>query len=262
MRRLRWFSCGAASAVATRLDIAEHGATAGPVVYCDTGAEHPDNARFIRDAEAWFGCEIETIRSEDYADTWDVWERTGWINGTAGARCTTELKVLPRLAYQRPHDVQVIGFTAEETDRADKLRGNFPEVRWTFPLIERDLRKADCLAMVERAGIELPVMYRLGYANNNCIGCPKGGAGYWNRIRRDFPEVFDRMAELSRRKGARIVKAIRDGERVPVFLDELRPDEGRHDEPAPACSFMCVIAEMDYARVMRDDTGEGLADGD
>ena len=24
-------------------------------------------------------------------------------------------------------------------------------------------------------GIEIPVMYRLGYNNNNCVGCVKGG---------------------------------------------------------------------------------------
>lgn len=35
-------------------------------------------------------------------------------------------------------------------------------------------------------------MYDLGYANNNCIGCVKGGIGYWNKIRIDFPEESDR----------------------------------------------------------------------
>ncbi len=55
--------------------------------------------------------------------------------------------------------------------------------------------------MIERAGIELPAMYKLGYRNNNCIGCPKGGMGYWNKIRVDFPEVFERMAALQRELG-------------------------------------------------------------
>ena len=32
-------------------------------------------------------------------------------------------------------------------------------------------------------------MYDLGYPNNNCIGCIKGGMGYWNRIRKDFPDI-------------------------------------------------------------------------
>ena len=45
-------------------------------------------------------------------------------------------------------------------------------------------------SLIERAGLRLPEMYRLGYANANCVGCVKGGAGYWNKIRRDFPELL------------------------------------------------------------------------
>ncbi len=34
------------------------------------------------------------------------------------------------------------------------------------------------------------MMYRLGYVNNNWVGGWKGGMGYWNKIRVDFPDVF------------------------------------------------------------------------
>jgi hypothetical protein len=57
------------------------------------------------------------------------------------------------------------------------------------------LRGRQPQTMVERAGIELPMMYRLGYSNANCIGCVKGGMGYWNKIRRDFPAEFEELAE-------------------------------------------------------------------
>jgi len=41
-------------------------------------------------------------------------------------------------------------------------------------LIDNDLSKENCLAIIDRAGIEIPMMYKLGYNNNNCIGCVKG----------------------------------------------------------------------------------------
>ena len=44
-RTISWFSCGAASAVATKLM-----PDAEPV-YCETGSEHPDNERFFFDCE-------------------------------------------------------------------------------------------------------------------------------------------------------------------------------------------------------------------
>lgn len=240
-RRVRWFSCGAASAVAAKIDIRQHGA--GPVVYCDTGAEHPDNDRFIAECAIWFGQEIETIRSNEYRDTWEVWERTRWLNGRHGARCTGELKVAPRVAYQRPGDIQIIGYTVEERHRAERLRENFFEVDWRFPLIEAGLSKSDCLAMVERAGIELPMMYKLGFRNNNCIGCVKGGAGYWNKIRDVFPATFDRMCNLTDELGVRPIEL--DGERIR--LRDLPRGAGRYDAEDVSCSFMCAIAEQEIA---------------
>jgi hypothetical protein len=79
-------------------------------------------------------------------------------------------------------------------------------------------------------------MYRLGFNNNNCIGCPKGGAGYWNMIRLHFPSVFARMAELERRLGAKLIKL--GGKHIS--LDDLPPDAGRRSkEPRIECDLLC-----------------------
>ena len=110
MRTLSWFSCGAASAVATKLT-----PDAEPV-YCETGAEHPDNERFFTDCEAWFGRKVTRLKSDKYEDTWDVWTKRRYLAGVQGALCTVELKAAPRLAYQRPDDVHVLGYTADATD--------------------------------------------------------------------------------------------------------------------------------------------------
>lgn len=64
----------------------------------------------------------------------------------------------------------VFGSTAEEFDRLEDFRERDPDRSVTAPLIERGLGKEDCKALVERAGIELPLMYNLGYDNANCIG--------------------------------------------------------------------------------------------
>ncbi len=237
-RRLCWFSSGAASAVATKLTLAAHDDV---VVYrVDPGSEHRDNERFHMDCEDWFDYPIRLIRSERYRDTWRVWGERRYLNGPAGALCTVELKKKPRMAVERPDDRHVFGYTVEERHRADRFREQNPGVTLETPLIEAGLTKSDCLAMIDRAGIKLPAMYRLGYANNNCIGCPKGGLGYWNKIRRDFPKVFDRMAALERELGH---TCSRD-DNGPVWLDELDPDRGNStDEPDFECSLMCTLAE-------------------
>lgn len=237
-----WFSAGAASAVAAKLTLNER--PDAVVAYVDPGSEHPDNERFLTDCEAWFGKPIERLRSEKYADTWQVWNERRYLVGPTGALCTAELKKKVRYAFERPNDVQVFGYTAEEQHRADRFRDQNPGVVLATPLIDHGLSKSDCLALIDRAGIELPAMYRLGYRNNNCIGCPKGGMGYWNKIRRDFPDVFARMAGLERDLDHTV---LRDGG-LPLFLDQLDPNRGNHsDEPDMDCSLLCALAEPSLA---------------
>lgn len=238
-RVLSWFSSGAASAVATRLALADWDDVT--VFRTDPGSEHPDNARFSAECAAWFGSPVHLITGGRYTDTWDVWESTGYLVGPTGARCTVELKKRARWSIERDYDAQVFGYTVEEAHRADRFRAGNPDVQLLTPLIDRGLTKADCLGMLERAGIELPAMYRLGFNNNNCIGCVKGGMGYWNHIRVVFPETFARMALLERKIGHSILS----DESGPVWLDELDPARGNRNEPMPDCSLLCELASAE-----------------
>lgn len=236
-RVLASFSAGDASFVACKLALDKYRDTHEVhVIRMLLDSEHPDNDRFTKDWVRWSNWPIIELRSEKYRDSWGVWEDRKYIAGIMGAPCTTELKKKVRQAYQLHDDIHVLGYCKGEENRADRFRNNNPELFVDFPLIDAGLHKADCHALVRATGIELPTMYTLGFENNNCIGCPKGGAGYWNMIRKHFPDRFQRMCELSRRLGARLVK--QDGQRV--FLDELRPNTGRQrDEIEIDCSGYC-----------------------
>lgn len=242
-RVLAWFSCGSASAVAAKLAVERHGDRC-EVLYCDTLAyEHPDNIRFLADVERWIAMPIKILKSDTYADIYDVFRRTRWLVGPKGARCTTELKKNVRTAYERPDDVHVFGFTTDEQHRVDRFHREQPDVLAEFPLIEAGISKAECHRRIAAAGIVAPAMYRLGYDNNNCIGCVKGGKGYWNRIRRDFPEAFGRMAKMERELDAAICKdePVIDGKRTRrrVFLDELPPDAQDEFRFEMDCGVLC-----------------------
>lgn len=235
-----WFSCGVTSAVAAKLALAKYGATHEVVVArIYLSSEHGDNDRFAADVERWLDRPILSLRSERYADVWEVWNERRFLVSPKGALCTTEMKKMVRHAFQRADDIQVFGFDVDEKDRAKEFRERNFDIRVATPLIDAGLGKADCLALIQRAGIEIPAMYRLGYHNNNCIGCVKGGMGYWNKIRVDFPEVFDRMAKLERNIGA---TCLRD-KSGPVYLDELASTRGHYpSEIEVACSPLCETA--------------------
>ncbi len=94
------------------------------------------------------------------------------------------------------------------------------------------------LLYVRQAGIKLPVLTTMGYKNNNCIGCVKGGAGYWNKVRREFPDRFWKMARLERVLGFALLRIKGD----PCYLDELPEDAGRYDEePDIECGPHCSL---------------------
>lgn len=252
-RVVSWFSCGAASAVATKLAIQNAAGREVVVAYCDTfRREHPDNRRFFADCEAWFGQPILVLGNDDYDRDPDVvFRKERFLVGPMGARCTAELKRKVRLGFQWPDDIVVLGYTAEEYERRHKRTAAAEPFVTFWPILhERGITKDDCLAMVERAGIELPAMYRLGYRNNNCIGCVKGGAGYWNKIRVDFPERFAEMSAIERELGRTICKrewtenGVRQRERL--YLDELPPDLGRYSsEPDISCGIICQTASAE-----------------
>ncbi|HEX7856259.1 MAG TPA: hypothetical protein VF503_21495 [Sphingobium sp.] len=241
------FSCGAASAVATKLALAKYGATNDVVIhYSDTRSEHSDNDRFLSECETWFGRTVQRLTSERYHDVWDVWTRRRmFVSGQSGfAPCTEELKRMTAEMAQRPGDILIFGYTAEEEHRLARVRKRNPGENIEAPLIDGRLGKSDCFAILERAGIALPAMYRLGFKNNNCLGCPRGGMGYWNNIRRHFPDVFQRMATLERDIGMAIIPDGKSGNRV--FLDELDPNRGNQaTDPEIECSIMCMLAEQD-----------------
>jgi hypothetical protein len=213
------------------------------VVYCHVKEEHPDNLRFMKDCEKWFGQPIIVLENEKYEGSiYKVFEKTKYIVGVAGAPCTRTLKKEVRIKYQNPTDIQVFGYTAEEQDRVDRFIDANNNVKLWSILIDKGLVKSDCLAMIERAGIELPAMYKLGYQNNNCIGCVKGGLGYWNKIRHDFPEQFDRMAALEKTIGAKILKHKEER----IWLSDLPIGVGDYPtEQSIECGIFCHMAEED-----------------
>jgi len=234
-----WFSCGAASAVATKLAIAENkGKLPLVIVYTEVMEEHPDNKRFLAECEKWFGQDIVILGNDYYKRSIYETFKTSAMNIRGAAPCTRVLKKQVRERYEQVGDRQVFGYTAEEQQRYDRFIDANNEVDIWVPLIEKGLNKVDCLAMLQNAGIDLPEMYKLGYLNNNCIGCVKGGMGYWNKIRVDFPEQFDRMAKLERFKKQTIFK--------DRYLDELKPTDGNYpQEPDIECSIFCKMAEED-----------------
>jgi 3'-phosphoadenosine 5'-phosphosulfate sulfotransferase (PAPS reductase)/FAD synthetase len=235
-RVISWFSCGAASAYATYLANQKYSGDL-EVVYCRVAEEHPDNLKFLKQFEEKTKIPVKIIgdSKHDYS-IYNVFLSRKFIKGQTGAPCTSVLKKDVRKKYQKPDDIQIFGYTIDEQHRADRFIDSNNEVQTDFILIDKKLTKQDCMVWFESMGFDMPTMYKLGYPNNNCVGCVKGGMGYWNAIRVDFPEAFERMAKLERQLG----HALNKDKNGAVFLDELDPTRGNFTRDVPAdCGFTC-----------------------
>lgn len=243
-----WFSCGITSAVACKLAVEKYGKENCMLVYIHIYSAHKDNERFIKDCEKWIGTEIMNTGSAKFKDQFEVIKKIRYVNGVGGAPCTKQLKKDVRALVEKENlfEGQVFGFEYEkkEINRAIRFAQQYPHTKPIYPLIERGLTKEQCAWLMLQNGIELPEMYRLGFHNNNCIGCVKGGMGYWNKIRQHFPDTFEKMATLEREVGHSCIKG--------KFLDELKQNEGRHEPPIlPDCGTFC---EIEFADLMDKKT--------
>lgn len=245
------FSCGAASAVATKLALAQAGGGEVVILNAYLKNEHTDNRRFLVDCERWFGREITVLRDQKYgADIIRVFRHRGYVKGLFGAPCSKTLKRDLLDTINLPGDIIVFGFTAEEEDRFHDWQERNPRMEARAPLVEHGLGKEDCKAMVERAGIVLPISYLMGYDNANCIGCVKGGEGYWRAIREDYPEQLEEMCKVQDEIGPgswflRYRSGPMKDQRFP--LRDLPEGPIVRNEALPSCSFFCELAEQEYS---------------
>jgi len=270
-----WWSGGITSAVACKIAIDLYGVENVRVIFIDTKNEHVDTYRFMADCSVWYQKDIEVITGigEKYKSIQDVWRRWNSLNVASGAVCSSELKREVREKWQKENEYthQVFGFDLDEPKRVKAMKLNHQKAKPIFPLWLHGYSKEDCIKIVSDSGIEIPKMYQLGFRNNNCFGvseesiggCVQGGIGYWQKMKRDFPLKFDKMAEeehlLTDRKGSpvtmlRLSKKKDDEKRIPLFLKphpkypnlpNLKDQKGREPEPLFECNGFCGTNDLE-----------------
>ena len=238
---MSWFSAGVSSAVATKLSKPDQ------IIYIHIDDQHLDTLRFVDECEEWFGQKIIRLQHA-LKNVEQSCRRAGCVTMFHMAPCTKFLKKETRKIWEKENPgrhTYIWGYDCDERGRMDRLTAAMPDYDHEFPLSQ--ITKAEAHAILAEAGIRRPVMYDMGYPNNNCIGCLKGSMGYWNKIRKDFPQVFEQRAKMERAFGHSIIKG--------VFLDELQEGRGRClPVEVEECGIACQIAS---AEIKPRPAGEG-----
>lgn len=251
---IAWFSGGVTSAVACKLAIELFGKENIRCVFIDTQNEHEDTFRFLKDCEKWYELPIESITglgSEGllggrYNTIEDIWDKYKSLNVAHGAVCSSTLKRRVREIWQKNNKSSghIFGFDIDEPKRAKSMALNNSKLNPIFPLLLYGLSKTDCIRIIEEAGIQIPVMYKEGYRNNNCFKsmCVQGGMGYWQKVRREYPEKYDKMADRehkyskAKRKPVTMLRSKSKAYTGPVFL--------KHNPDFPECWDLSMFKPM------------------
>jgi len=259
---IAWWSGGVTSAVACWLSIQLLGIDNVRIVFIDTYNEDEDTYRFKHDCELWYGKQIESLSNSKYQSIQEVWLKHKSLNVAHGAICSSELKRAVREKFQKENEYkyQVFGFDIDEPKRAKAMTLNYPKANPIYPLLMFGYSKKHCIELLNNHGIEIPTAYKLGFNNNNCLntGCVQGGIGYWQKMQREFPDKFNKMADMEHKltdlKGKPVTMLKDQKSGLLVFLKphkdypyykDISMMKGREPKPLTDCNGFCGINDLE-----------------
>jgi len=187
------FSGGLGSWVAAKRVAEKYGTENLYLVFADVLIEDEDLYRFLPEAAADVGGELVIL--SDGRDPYDVFHEKRYMGNTRTAHCSEELKSNPFYAWVdalKGDTTIYLGIDWTESHRLESARKRRPDYKIEAPMCDAPyLSGTDVKALLKKAGIELPSLYKLGFAHNNCGGCcVKAGQGQWARVLEVMPERY------------------------------------------------------------------------
>ena len=250
MTQLRIFSSGGGKQSIAALVLSAQGAIDFPIhVFCNVGAdsENPETLRYLEEyAKPYAEDKNITFREiitkkgrkpakgiNDTRPQETVYNRAMThataVNipvffqgsGAPGRRnCTTDFKIkqVNRVARElgatdtNPAIIG-IGISIDEFQRMSSDNPYTPHVRKEHPLIDLRLTRADCEAIIRRAGLPVP-------PKSSCYFCPFHSMATWQELKRKQPDLFGKAVEMEREMNKKRANIGKDY----VFLTrKLRP---------------------------------------
>jgi len=194
-------------------------------------------------------CEVRTSKGGNLyiKHSPPVFIHDGVSTGLAMRQCTLDFKVTPilREINARRHGRHVIQYLGISYDEAQRMRR--PAKPWitnSYPLVERVIRRHDCIEWMRRAGYPEP-------PRSACVFCPYRSDAEWLRLREESQEDFNAAVRYERNLKAAFsqIPTLRG---TPYLHRSLRPladvdfDSGANDRQAELqfgmvneCDGMC-----------------------
>jgi hypothetical protein len=163
--------------------------------------------------------------------------------GIANRGCTQDYKVRAIVDWCRAHGATLeqpattaLGISTDEFQRAKNTKVPYQNI--VYPLLEMRLSRANCLYLIEQAGLPRP-------PKSSCFFCPYHSKAAWANLQRDSPDLFAKAAEMERvateRRASRGYGPVFfHDRRVPLPM-AVRPGDETDDEENTCESGYCHV---------------------
>ena len=215
------------------------------VVFADTGVELPETYGYLPVVEDYLACHqvkftrlLARVRGRDLYET--CWERKVFPS-TIWRWSTRDFKVKPIHRYYRSlgmHINQYLAIAFDEFTRMKTSRVSY--VTNIYPLVSQRATRADCIALIQQAGLPLPV-------KSSCFFCPFSSLDRWKWLYEKHPDLYEKSVALEERSKHFPDQRLTDQifrKRASVTLRELpmyfdRAEEVQLDDSLLPCGGEC-----------------------
>lgn len=161
------------------------------VVFADTGGEKPETYWYMESYTlpllTEVGIPFATVRCNP-RNLVEHCSHYRSIPSVSHRWCSAQKKVQPILDYIGHDGLMLIGFSADESHRANRAREKW---RRAFPLLERGITGVDCQRIISEYGWPVPV-------KSSCFFCPFQSWVEWNWLKLNHPELIEAALEMER----------------------------------------------------------------
>lgn len=163
------------------------------VVFADTGSEIPatyTNLNYIKRYLKKKKILLQIVKVRNGESLYDKCERRKVIPSQVWRWCTRDFKILPIYKFYRSLKSPVYQYVGIDYDELYRIKDSKADyVTNVYPLVENKIGRNECLEIIKRANLPIPV-------KSGCYFCPFNSLDRWKYLYKKYPHLYDLATKL------------------------------------------------------------------
>lgn len=235
VKHIIFYSGGLGSFYTAYKVIQKYGTRNVELLFTDTLIEDQDLYRFLNETARKL--DVKLTKIADGRTPFEVYKDVRFLGNSRIAPCSHELKQKPakkwlKENYSPEECILYLGIDWTEEHRTKAPKKNWSPYQVEFPLCEEPyVNKVEIIKTLEEMEVEVPRLYNMGFAHNNCGGfCCRAGQGHFTTLLKQMPERYKHYENLEKEfqewigKDVTMMKKTKDGKTERYSLEDLRKD--------------------------------------